>query len=150
MKTLQELFDNISNLLNEGKELKELIPLVCEYCGDDWKEYINFSVDRYTKNLVYRNDKVDILVICWNKNQVSGIHDHPDNGCILKVMDGELIEQVYDNDNLIKVNKCCKNDISFQKGKKGLHNIINGNNETVSIHVYSPPNYKPNFSHPVL
>ena len=57
---------------------------------------------------------------------------------------------MYNNNNLIKVNKCCKNDISFQKGKNGLHNIINSNNETVSIHIYSPPNYKPRFFHPVI
>ena len=47
-------------------------------------------------NLIFRNEKYEIYLICWNKKQISKIHDHPENGCILKVLKGELIEYRYD------------------------------------------------------
>ena len=147
MSTLNELFDLISKNIS-NKKLNECIPLVEEYSGNDWKKYVSFSDDTYKKNLVKKNDELEMLVICWNNNQVSGIHDHPPNGCILKVLEGEIEEHEYSNNNklhLINKNVCKKNSIGYQEGKNGLHSIINKDHKTISLHIYSPPNYKLSF-----
>lgn len=148
MKTLDELFDYISNNLDNNK-LFDFKNHVEQYSGDDWKKYVSFSDDTYKKNLVKKNDELEILVICWNNNQVSGIHDHPSNGCILKVLQGELEEHNYCNINnkleLLNVNLCKENSIGYQEGKSGLHCIKNMSNKTISLHIYSPPNYKLSF-----
>jgi cysteine dioxygenase len=148
MKTLDELFDYISKKLDNNK-LCDFKLCVKEYSGDDWKKYVSFSEDKYKKNLVKRNDKLEIFIICWNNNQISGIHDHPSNGCILKVLQGELEEHYYNNVNnnveLINVNLCKENSIGYQEGKNGLHRIKNNDNKTISLHIYSPPNYKLSF-----
>ena len=148
MSTLNELFDLISKNIN-NKKLDEYISFVDEYSGNDWRKYVSFSEDNYKKNLVKENDELEMLVICWNNNQVSGIHDHPSNGCILKVLEGELEEYEYSNNNnkmhLINKNICKKNSIGYQEGKNGLHSIKNNDNKTISLHIYSPPNYKLSF-----
>jgi len=97
MSTLTELFDSISKKIHDNKKLDYYIPLVNEYIGTDWKKYVSFSDIKYKKNLVKRNENLEMLIICWNNNQTSGIHDHPPNGCILKILDGELEENEYIN-----------------------------------------------------
>jgi cysteine dioxygenase len=144
MNTLFELFDNISNKLEDNK-LETLIPIIKEYSGQDWKKYVSFSDDKYKRNLVKRNDKIEMLIICWNKNQCSPIHDHPTNGCILKVLDGKIEEHEYikkDKLQLNNINICEKDSIGYQEGSFGLHKIVNGNICSVSLHIYAPPNYK--------
>jgi len=88
-----------------------------------------------------------MIIICWNSNQSSKIHDHPDNGCLLKVLQGSLTEYNYKfNDNDLQIKNCNKlnvNDIGYQEGSTGLHKICNeNNNKVISLHIYSPPNYK--------
>ena len=58
--------------------LDTIIPFVEKYDNDDWKKYINFSNQKYIRNLIFRNDKFEMYVICWNNNQSSPIHDHSD------------------------------------------------------------------------
>ena len=77
-------------------------------------------------------------------NNGSKIHDHSSNGCILKLLYGELIEKRYNN-NLqhIKTNIISENNISYISNKICYHSINNNNNNniSVSLHIYSPSNY---------
>lgn len=42
--------------------------------------------DRYTRNLVDTgNGKYNLMIVCWSEGQGSGIHDHPNSHCIMKV-----------------------------------------------------------------
>ena len=56
MKTLIELFDLISLLIKNQNKLENLMCLVSQYTGDDWKDYVHFSEDKYTRNLFKKND----------------------------------------------------------------------------------------------
>jgi len=151
--SIEELGIKITNKLENGCKLYELQYLLESYVGIDWSNHVEFSDDKYKKIIEFRNDLIDIIIICWNTNQSSGIHDHPSNGCLLRIMDGRLTENVYVNNDclnekfkLSKTKKLNENQISFIQGKNGLHNISNiGDIKTVSLHVYSPPNYTPNF-----
>lgn len=148
INTLFELFDKIDEEITKGNKLKDLENIVKEYCGNDWKEYCKFCNKKYKRNRVKINENIEMLILCWSKGQCSGIHDHPNNGCILKILKGNIKEEVYDSETMkcIKVNESYENDISYQEGKNGLHNIINnGDSCVVSLHIYSPPNYMPKF-----
>ena len=146
MKELHILFNSINENLKNGKILEDLKELIKSYEGSDWKDYILFSDDKYQRNTVYTNDLIELVIISWNNNQISGIHDHPENGCLLKILQGELNEHNYEiKDNelqLINIRNCKIGSVGYQEGKTGLHNIVNKDNKTVSLHIYSPPNYK--------
>ena len=102
--------------------------------------------DKYTRHQIFKNDRLDCYLLFWQPKAVSKIHDHPDNGCYLKVLDGYLIETRYTfrNKNLKKINNniLIKNSVSYIDDTKGIHSIYNPTNMIVpSLHVYSPPNY---------
>lgn len=140
--TLKKLFLSVNNEMKKRVHLKNMRPIINKYNNIDWKKYVYFDNNKYNRNTVYKNENIEMVIISWNNNQKSGLHDHPKNGCLMKILDGELNEYIYNEKlNLLKINNCKKDCISYQEGKNGIHDIINKNNKTVSLHIYSPPNH---------
>ena len=155
MDSIEKLATEINKELLQNNELKNMENIIKNYVGEDWKNYKKFCEKGYTRNLAFRNERFEILVICWNKGQSSPIHDHPVNGCLVKILKGTLVEECFqmkdDNPILTDINKITSvdinNSISYQEGKTGLHRIINPSETecSVTIHIYSPPNYVPTY-----
>ena len=149
INTLTQLGLTITSEL-ENNKLIDLKNILENYTGQDWKEYVSFCCQKYKRNLVFINQIVEILIICWEDGQKSGIHDHTENGCLLRMMEGRLQEDIYmknsDTISLVQSNSLEKDNISYKQGNVCLHNIINeSGNQSVSLHIYSPPNYKTTF-----
>ena len=149
---LIDLCKLVSQRLGEGSTLLDLYPLLDSYDGTEWRDCqkYRFCCQKYARHQVYQDDRIQVLVICWDKQQQSGVHDHPDNGCLLKLMRGNLVEEVWEIDDtqrkLVRENHLSPGQISYQEGKSGLHNIINlSDTGAISLHIYSPPLYTPTF-----
>ena len=141
INNLSELGNEITNSLTNNR-LINLDHIVKQYNGNDWYDYIHVK-DPYYKELVYRNNLIDIFVITWSANESSKIHSHPENGCLMKILYGSLTEEKYDDDlRLIQTNLFNLNSVSYIEGNKILHKIINQNKISVSLHIYSPPNFR--------
>ena len=69
--------------------------LIERYSGDEWKDLISFKEEMYNRIKLFRNDQIEILLLCWEKNQGSPIHNHPQHGMVMKVLEGELFENRY-------------------------------------------------------
>ncbi len=149
MKTLNILFDRLTAELKSGKELKDLAPLLKSYSGADWKKYKLFSPRHYTRNVVQVNDILEMIVICWEINQGCPIHDHPQNGCLVRILQGEVRESTYELTTppaLITSKMLTTNGLSYQEGRLIGHEIYNNSgHRTTSLHLYSPPDYKPTY-----
>lgn len=145
-ETIPELGEKISQCVRENKDLIKCIELVKQYKGTDWETQINFSPQTYKRNLAYRSDEADIYILCWDKGQASPIHDHPPFGCLMNVLIGSLTEENYLRIEGKLVPESTRNinqgDIVFRPGS-ALHKIINNSDQTISMHVYSPPKYVP-------
>jgi predicted metal-dependent enzyme (double-stranded beta helix superfamily) len=124
------------------------------YTGDDWIDYVIFSPDNYNRVRIDTstcsspcsspcNAGIELILICWNVGQGSPIHDHPENGCLVKILRNELTEELYDeNVKLSSIRTLGEGDISYMESNKILHRILNPTtNQTTSIHIYSPPKY---------
>ena len=86
---------------------------------------------------------IDIYFFKWNNNIVSKIHDHSKNGCLMIILNGIIKERIYDNNlNIIKKNIYKTPNISYINNKKGYHDIKSLCNNTYSVHIYHPKNYK--------
>jgi hypothetical protein len=148
-KTLEIMCQKVSLAVKDGSPLSELKDILMVYEGEDWNDHCSFCTQSYKRNHVFGDEYIDVYMICWNDKQESGVHDHPENGCLLRIMKGELREDVYINEqNVIKrtkTNYLYKNDISYKIGKGGLHNVINEGGKAISLHIYSPPNHKLKF-----
>ena len=99
----------------------------------------------YEKFYLYENKNFSLILIKWNKDCSTKIHDHPDKGCILRVLCGELIEESY-TPKLNKVSSVSLklDKVGYKAGSRVLHKII-AEEESVSLHVYIPGFYTPNY-----
>ncbi len=149
MKTLDELFNALDSALRSGKKLKDLGPVLAGYSGDDWKQYETYKADHYARNLVKMNDQLELLVLCWEVNQGCPVHDHPVNGCLVRVMQSEVTENVYKlslKPEFISSSILPTDGIAYKEGNVILHEIINHSGKrAASIHIYSPSDYRPNY-----
>ena len=57
--------------------------------------YLIFDPTRYTRNLVYRCTRFELLALCWEPGQKSAIHNHAGQQCWMLVPVGRLINQNY-------------------------------------------------------
>lgn len=154
--SLTELFDTISKKIiccSDGKfkKLDSFIDDIKKYIGTDWQDHIMDTKICYNKKLICRNEHIEMYVISWSQKCESHVHDHPDNGCIVRIMKGSVEEHIYrrlTQDNLIAeftgviniLNE--KNNVGFREGKTILHKIKNIDDDvSVSIHIYSKPEY---------
>ena len=122
-----------------------LTDVLRNYHMDDYKPYIHVDSTHYSKTKVYENDTFEIFVITWDKNQMSRIHDHSDNGCYMLILEGSLIEDIYDISTSRKIQSNVLNAgfIGYIHNNIGYHSISNPSSTdiAVSLHVYSPPNH---------
>ncbi len=105
--------------------------------------HIQFENTHYKKILLERNDEYEIFMICWKSGQKTEIHDHPEGGCWMKVIQGELEEIEYSNPTMksMGIHRLTPGSIGYKQGHILLHSI-RAINDSVSLHLYKPPCYK--------
>jgi len=153
INTLSKLINTLDNNFIVNADLFYMKNIFENYNGIDWKKYKNNddkiinnndnNTNTYNKNVIFRNNNYELLLINWERFSESPIHDHSENGCLYKILDGELTEEIYNkNIKLLNINKLKKNESSYITNNIGYHKIINNNNiNTYSLHLYSPPLY---------
>ena len=150
-ETLQQLGEQISKSLASGIPLLELQDTLAGYSGDDWEDHKCFCCEKYQRKQAYHDEQVEILVLCWDSYQSAKVHDHPEKGCLVRMMSGSLREDTYlrhadGNIRLVSQKQLPIDGITYKEGKGGLHAIINDEDERAcTIHVYAPPGYCPTF-----
>jgi cysteine dioxygenase len=114
------------------------------------KEYaLSEPSKNYTRNLVATdNETYTLLLLCWNPGKQSPIHDHPCDGCWVRVCEGEVKETRYElnkDDNSLDVTstETYKDNkaVSYINDYMGYHKVENPSNNTpaVTLHLYCPP-----------
>lgn len=108
-------------------------------------KYKSYNLDNiYTKEIVHRNKLYSLEILSWGPYSKSPIHNHAEFGCFMKVLNGSLKENLY-NENLefLKATKYEKNDVTYINNNIGIHSIENNNesNMSYSLHIYFPGKY---------
>ncbi|KAL3790894.1 hypothetical protein ACHAWO_010891 [Cyclotella atomus] len=114
------------------------------------KEYaLSEPCKNYTRNLVAAdNETYTLLLLCWNPGKQSPIHDHPCDGCWVRVVEGSVKETRYEmdeNDNSLSVTSVDTYEdnkaVSYINDYMGYHKVENpsANNPAVTLHLYCPP-----------
>ena len=57
--------------------------------------HILFAEEKYARNLVYKCEHFECLVLCWKPGQRSPIHDHANSICTVYTVDGLLSADNY-------------------------------------------------------
>jgi len=116
-------------------------------------EYLHWSEKFYTRNLIFKNDRFEMMAICWNKGQVSKIHNHANQMCWMTVPVGKLRGQNFraaeidetkgfcrleetDNFNL---SDCLTAKVELEEPIHQILNLPEFDQRAVSLHIYSKP-----------
>lgn len=120
---------------------------------DSITKYFFFSPSFYTRNLIYKDDRFEMMTICWEKGQVSRVHNHWDQKCWMTVPVGRLSGQNFAVDEIDESRGYCKlretdsyelTDCAAAKVEleEPIHQILNlpqYDERAVSLHIYSKP-----------
>ena len=105
----------------------------------------SWSNESYTRNCIIENDKFELILLCWEKGQITPIHDHGGEECWVKVIEGEFRETIYkmDESGKLKVLKSAvakTGDITYMIDFMGFHSLENlSNKRSMSLHLYAKP-----------
>lgn len=122
---------------------------------EDIKKFSFFSDNFYTRNLIFANDKFELIALCWKGLQRTPIHDHNGSDGWLRVVQGAVLETIYEwnktskKANLKKIiskEELGPGGTSHVNDDIGVHSICNhSNGETITIHLYAPRILKCNY-----
>lgn len=111
------------------------------------QRYIFFRDDRYTRNLVFKNDAFELLVICWNIGQQAPVHGHEGERCWSRVEQGSLLlcnyREVSENPLVLRqIQAPYLGGRGHLDGPADIHSVANPRSAmqpAVSLHLYSHP-----------
>jgi cysteine dioxygenase len=120
---------------------------------DSITRYFHWNPDFYTRNLVYKDDRFEMMVICWEKGQVSRIHNHSDQKCWMTVPVGRLRGQnfaVAEMDegkgycklietDAFELSDCLAAKVELEEPIHQILNLSEYDQRAASIHIYSRP-----------
>ena len=120
---------------------------------DSIDRYLFWDPDFYTRNLIYKDARFEMMAICWDKGQESKIHDHADQKCWMTVPIGRLrgqnfavaeMDQANGSCRLVETGSFCLSDCIAAKVEleQPIHQILNlaeYDERAVSLHIYSKP-----------
>ena len=123
------------------KDVLEVQDILKKNNLENWAHYADFDDSNYKRNIIYQCDIFEVIIIGWKPNQKSPMHDHPSQGCLMKILTGNLLEKrntAQGTDEKILTNGI----VSYISNSLGIHQILNVSNENaVSLHIYSPGRY---------
>ena len=133
----------------------------------DWKKFVHFDKCKYTRNLIAtgKDARFGLMILAWGPGQKSPIHDHNGSHCIMRVLEGTLIETLYtrklgdtgmDSDLSFTSETSLEASEIYEKTREtelksgqtayihdkiGWHRVSNASSDkpAVSLHLYAPP-----------
>ncbi len=111
----------------------------------EFEKFATWSETCYTRNCIVENENFELILICWEKGQVTAIHDHGGEECWVYFVDGNFKENIYsqkENGELTieKTTNAKPGDIAYMIDFMGFHNLENTSNKrAMSLHLYAKP-----------
>ncbi|MDQ3710961.1 MAG: cysteine dioxygenase family protein [Acidobacteriota bacterium] len=120
---------------------------------DSITKYFFWSENFYTRNLIYKDARFELMAVCWESGQVSRIHNHADQQCWMSVPVGKLRGQNFravefdeskgfckleDTDNF-DLSDCLAAKVELEEPIHQILNLPEFNQRAVSLHIYSKP-----------
>ncbi|SHJ10804.1 Cysteine dioxygenase type I [Rubritalea squalenifaciens DSM 18772] len=107
--------------------------------------FVQFHDRGYRRNVVFENEHVQLLCLCWKSGQRSPIHDHAQSICAVKIVEGVASETLFEMtpSGYIKA----VSTVDYGEGVIGsedddTHQVANLQEEgqdLVTLHCYAPP-----------
>jgi len=114
----------------------------------DIAPFRKFSDKSYERNLVFRSEQFELLILCWHSGQLSPLHNHKGSSCYMRILEGTATELRFERAQCgvlapsgVKNFECGSVAASFDED---IHTIANfQSSDLITMHCYSPPLLKP-------
>lgn len=142
IKTVEQLVEVLKRYPHTGLQIMDIMNNT-EIPREEFERYYCWSEERYTRNVLARDEHFEVLLICWEKGQQSPIHDFNAQEAWVHPIEGILREERFRTTatGLEKVSDTLlhKNEYSYMD-EIGIHRYSNANNaRTVSLNIYRKP-----------
>jgi cysteine dioxygenase len=150
--SVRELVDELVSLAPEAIDAKHVGDILAGVRPDDsaLAPYLYWCEGRYTRNLLFRNERFELLALCWDRGSGSPIHDHGRSRCFMAVARGELNAEDYAivegggepgpavvervSERMLGIG-----DLDIRNPVRDVHRITATRERSVSLHVYAKP-----------
>jgi cysteine dioxygenase len=112
----------------------------------DLRAFERFEDSSYSRNRIYANDFVDLLLLCWKTKQRTPIHNHAGSTCGVYILRGEATEISFKPSGVgLLVPEGSKQvyageiTMSADSDAHLVGNFASPAQELVTLHCYSPP-----------
>lgn len=116
-------------------------------------KYLFWSPTFYTRNLIYKDDRFEMMAICWEKGQISRVHNHSDQRCWMTVPVGRLLGQNFAvaeidesrgycklvETDTFELAGCLAAKVELEEPVHQILNLAEYGERAVSVHIYSKP-----------
>lgn len=146
---LDRLVTALHDAFERGPRGAEITRLLGDYARgeDDWRAFALFSDVGYTRNLVVREERFELMLLCWSEGQESPIHNHEGQDCWMAVMEGRMEEQrfampVPGASGPLPPRESLRfesGQVAFIRDEMGLHLVRPAGGAGVTMHLYSAP-----------
>lgn len=118
----------------------ELVALVQELARRPalWSDRVAFDTGGRHFASLYRDEDVDVWLLCWNTVDDTGWHDHDTSSGAVTVTHG-AVREANPRLNSEPVTKVVQAGSTFSFGPEHIHRMAGEVDGSVTIHAYSPP-----------
>ena len=120
---------------------------------DSISKYFFWSDGFYTRNLIYKDERFELMSLCWEKGQVSRVHNHADQMCWMMMVEGRLrgqnfaVREIEEEKNHCKLaptdrfelSECLAAKVELEEPIHQILNLAEFDERAVSLHIYSKP-----------
>ncbi|MEU6140566.1 cysteine dioxygenase family protein [Streptomyces sp. NPDC047081] len=119
---------------------RELQALVADLAArpEVWREHVAFSDGERHYASLYRDEYVDVWLLCWTRRNDTGWHDHDLSAGAVTVVQGAIDESALRIGGT-HLSHTFETGESFCFGPEHIHRLTGATDDAVSIHAYSPP-----------
>ena len=145
--SMEAFLDGINEVLSRGFATEDIHAHLQRTLiePDSLQRYIYFRPERYTRNLVFKNEFFELLVICWNIGQRAPVHGHEGERCWSRVEQGSLLlcnYREFSEKPLVvrQIAEPYRGERGHLDGPADIHSVANPSPlPAVSLHLYSHP-----------
>lgn len=145
--SLKSLVNRLSTL-HQTPTLEQVDSLLeeIELNAEELRPYRSFKAGNYARHRVFRNEHVELLVLCWRPGQRTPIHDHNGSHGAVRVCEGVMWETMFelDGDSTLRYKSARQwvpGDVT-DAAVPDIHQLGNpevSGQDMVTLHLYAPP-----------
>ena len=155
MVSIEKLVEGLKAIADKDFTTDNIYKFLSDHPVDEatLDRFLFWSERFYTRNLIYKDERFEVMALCWDKGQVSRVHDHSDQKCWMSMVRGRLKGQNFGIVAADFENGSCRleetsdfiltdSDAAKVELEEPIHQILNleeFGGRAISLHIYSKP-----------